>query len=257
MANVIGYNGALNNTESVANNTQVQATKFTAPANMTPIAFYANFEEQWGVGGTCYVAIYSDNAGTPDTVIWEGNASYAALHGFSSTPLLKIDISSPPSLTSGTSYWLAIMTKQSSGTHFIINQTDNETGYEIKKWTASVSGTFDAAPSIDSTVSNERLALYAVDAVTVSANRNAKAKGKVTTSDSRNAKTSGTGVVSSNRPARIVSKDTASSNRSANFYGGYQYTFQDTFDTANNYDAAASSHAEWTGDGAIRISDVA
>ena len=213
---VIGYNGPLNNSESSANNTQVHATKFVAPANFTPL-------------GTCYVAIYSDNAGTPGTLIWSGSAPYTLLHGLTgfggaANPLV-IEMTSPPTLVSGTSYWLCVQTKNASGTYNIQNYSDNETGYEIKKWTASSSGTWDADPSITATVNNERLALSASDAVDVNSERDAKTAGKVASNAER-------GGFIAGGDGRYVE----------------HFTNTDKKDTVN-------TDAEWPGDGTARLSE--
>lgn len=243
---VLGYNGGGAFIESVSNAGDTAAIKATSPAAFTPITFGCNFDEAWGVSGTAYFAIYSDNAGTPGTKLWDGSETYSSGHG----GWLYHTMSSPPALSNSTVYWLASHFENDSGSFNIQYSEDSETGWEFKKWTETV-GSWTNDPTIDSTTSNSRLRMFVTDEVDVDDERDAKISGVDTDNSTRSAKIEGTGDVLDSRSAKIIGEQDTTSVRSAAIYGD-DGRYVENFSSTTKKDAGNTT-ANWTTDGVAEM----
>lgn len=105
---IIGYNSIGSNSQSSSSG-QARAYSFTASATGTANTFYL-YVNSLNSATTVKVGVYSSNGANPVTLLSSGSLSNPSSSAWNSISI------SPVSLTSGTQYWLVVLSPYGSGT---------------------------------------------------------------------------------------------------------------------------------------------
>lgn len=161
MANTIGRTTLGGFQDSITTDKVVFASKFTAGASFTPTNFNVAFSDAWGQSGTIYASIYSDNAGVPGTKLWSGSITYPSLQsGF----LGPLNMSSPPSLVNGTTYWLCVYPVKDAGGTLNLQFDLSNSSNDLKTWTETgAGGTWTDNPTTSTKDAGKEMSIYAAD----------------------------------------------------------------------------------------------
>jgi hypothetical protein len=132
---VIGAYYSLSNSTSYISGGQLFLRKFTAPVSGTVNSI--SIVPTASAGGANFKpAIYADNTGSPGTLLSSGSQ----VTGATASTTLTMPLTTPQSLTAGTSYWLGYVTD----TALTMQRQDNSSFATNAGYTASI--TYSSAP---------------------------------------------------------------------------------------------------------------